>query len=84
MKHYLEIFLIGAILHPCILKATEVTYCFDKAWAHPDNGRLGLKGGPAIVFCQAAKNATEVLTCFNIAYKHPDKDGLGLNLGRAR
>lgn len=83
MKHWLKLFLICAILNSCSLYATEVIYCFDKPWAHPDNSGLALNRGQVIELCQGAKDATEVLTCFLIAYKHPDNDGLGLNRGQA-
>jgi len=32
--------------------AIEVTQCFENAWAHPDNGGLGLNRGQAIDLCK--------------------------------
>ncbi|MGQ2966955.1 hypothetical protein [Methylophilus sp.] len=64
MKHMLEIVLLLVLLNPFTSSATEVTDCFDKAYAHSDNGGLGLNRGQAIELCNGAKNATEVLVCY--------------------
>ena len=71
--------LVLLLLLGVIADATEVTNCFEKAWAHPSDGGLGLHRGGAIELCQGAKDSTEVLSCFEYAWTHPDNGGLGLS-----
>jgi hypothetical protein len=53
----------------------EVTKCFERAWAHTENGGLGLHRGGAIELCQGTTNANQVLRCFERAWAHPANGG---------
>jgi len=83
MKYCFYIVLFALSLNSASVIAGEVTQCFEKAWAHPDNGGLGLHRGGAIELCQGASNASEVIQCFEKAWAHPDSGGLGLHRGGA-
>jgi hypothetical protein len=83
MKHFFHIILFALSLNSAPVIASEVTQCFEKAWAHPDNGGLGLHRGGAIDLCQGASNANAVTQCFEKAWAHPDNGGLGLTRGGA-
>lgn len=63
--------------------ANEATNCFEKAWAHPSNGGLGLTRGQATRLCNGATRATEVTKCYDKAWGHPNDKGLGLTAGLA-
>lgn len=77
--------LFGAFLLVCgqPALASEATTCFEKAWAHPNDGGLGLNRGQATSLCNGAPNAGEVTKCYDRAWGHPDDKGLGLNRGQA-
>jgi len=51
MKLYFYIFLIAILLNNNSVVASETTQCFEKAWAHPGDGGLGLTSGQAIELC---------------------------------
>ncbi len=80
---YKYIFAAAMLLFSQSVIADEVTQCFEKAWAHPDNGGLGLHRGGAVDLCRGATKAGEVLACFELAWAHPDNGGLGLHRGGA-
>jgi len=80
---YKYIFAAATLLFSYSVIADEVTQCFEKAWAHPDNGGLGLHRGGAVDLCRGATKAGEVLACFELAWAHPDNGGLGLHRGGA-
>ena len=63
--------------------ADEVTLCFEKAWAHPNDGGLGMPRGLAVDLCRGATNAKKVTQCYEKAWAHPDNGGLGLPRGSA-
>lgn len=63
--------------------ANEATRCFEKAWAHPNDGGLGLTRGLAVELCKGANDAANVTKCFKKAWAHPDDGGLGLKRGLA-
>ncbi len=63
--------------------ADQATDCFNKAWAHPDDGGLGLTKGQAIAICNGATNVNEIVKCYKKAWGHPEDGGHGLNRGQA-
>ena len=56
----------------------EVTQCYETAWAHPNNGGLGMPRGLAVDLCRGSTNAKKVTQCYEKAWAHPDNGGLGL------
>jgi hypothetical protein len=62
--------------------ANEAAGCFEKAWAHPNDGGLGLPRGLAVELCTGATDAVKVTSCFKKAWAHPN-EGLGLPAGLA-
>ena len=80
-KKYILVATVLLFLQPVM--ADEVTQCFETAWAHPDNGGLGLHRGGAVDLCRGATNAAQVTSCFRNSWAHPDNGGLGLNRGGA-
>jgi hypothetical protein len=83
VKHLLLVIPITLFLSCQAVFANEATKCFEKAWAHPNDGGLGLNRGQAVELCNGASNVVEVTTCFEIAWEHPNTGGLGLNRGQA-
>ena len=63
--------------------ANEAIQCFEKAWANPNDGGLGLTRGQAIDLCRGATDAVEVTKCFDKAWANPNDGGLGLTRGQA-
>ena len=63
--------------------ADEVTECFQRAWAHPGDGGLGMPRGLAVDLCRGATNADKVIQCYEKAWAHPGDGGLGLPRGQA-
>jgi hypothetical protein len=63
--------------------ANEVTLCFEKAWAHPNDGGLGMPRGSAVDLCRGATDMYEVTQCYEKAWAHPDDGGLGMPRGLA-
>jgi hypothetical protein len=63
--------------------ANEVTLCFEKAWAHPNDGGLGMPRGSAVDLCRGATDMYEVTQCYEKAWAHPDNGGLGMPRGSA-
>lgn len=63
--------------------ADEVTQCYEKAWAHPGDGGLGMPRGLAVDLCRGATNAKKVTQCYEKAWAHPGDGGLGLPRGQA-
>ena len=51
MKHLLLITPIALFFSSQAVFANEATKCFEKAWAHPANGGLGLHRGGAVDLC---------------------------------
>ena len=83
MKYLFSAFLFALFLSGTPAVANEVTQCFEYAWAHQDNGGLGLIRGQAIALCNGATDAIEVAQCYVLAWAHPDNGGLGLTAGQA-
>jgi len=83
MKHTKYTVAMTALLSIQPVMAEEVTICFEKAWAHPENGGLGLHRGGAVDLCRGATNAIQVTSCFRKAWDHPKNGGLGLHRGGA-
>ena len=52
MKYFFLVSLFTLFLSGKLVAAIEVTQCFENAWAHPDNGGLGLNRGQAIDMCK--------------------------------
>jgi hypothetical protein len=52
MKYFFFASLFTLFLSGEPVAASEVTQCFEKAWAHPENGGLGLQRGSAIELCK--------------------------------
>ena len=63
--------------------ANEAAQCFEKAWANPNDGGLGLTRGQAVGLCKGATDAVKVTNCFEKAWAHPNDGGLGLTRGQA-
>ena len=51
VKHLLLVIPITLFLNCQAVFANEATKCFEKAWAHPNDGGLGLNRGGAIDLC---------------------------------
>jgi hypothetical protein len=58
--------------------AEEVTQCFEKAWANPGNGGLGMPRGLAVDLCRGSTNAKKVTQCYEKAWANPGNGGLGM------
>ena len=83
VKHLLLVIPITLFLNCQAVFANEATKCFEKAWAHPNDGGLGLNRGQAVRLCNRASDAVEITRCFQKAWEHPNNGGLGLNRGGA-
>ena len=46
-----KLLLLLFLMPNLVMEAVAGTQCFEKAWAHPGNGGLGLTRGHAIELC---------------------------------